>query len=121
MKRSPLSRVFLGTLDRDAAAPTFVLLIKALLFDMRLLVEFTAVSGPQMFHGRSGHDQSSMRLSSMRFAPHFLSLRAERLVAQSGYRALMPMGYWGRPSCDGTPLEFRIVDLIAQHDVRADE
>src|SRR5689334_594801 len=44
-----------------------------------------------------------------------------RPAAQSRYRALRPMGWWGRPSCDGTPLEFRIIDLITQHDVGADE
>src|SRR5690242_16566838 len=121
MKRSPVSRDFQAHSERDARAPAFALLIKALLFDMRLLVVFTAVLRTSKVQWRNGHDQSSMRVYSMRFASHFLSARTERLVAQSGSRALMPMGWWGRPSCDGTPLEFRIIDLITQHDVSADE
>ena len=65
-----------------------------------------------------------MRLSSMRFAPHFPELEVElteRLAAQSGARAFKPRLSAGRPSCDGTPLEFRIIDLITQDDVSADE
>src|SRR5437867_11652729 len=45
----------------------------------------------------------------------------ERLAAQSSYRHFRPRTLAGKPSCDGTPSELCVIDLITQHDVTADE
>src|SRR6266487_3959269 len=87
-----------------------------------------------------------MRSSSMRFTSHSLSAGAtgitrsaypavltsaitfrsrefapgtqQRLAARSKLRHFTSAG---KPSCDGSTAKFRIVDLIPQHDVSADE
>src|SRR5436309_6368404 len=88
-----------------------------------------------------------MRSSSMRFSPH--SAEARRGLGKRGARSpqsslprllgsvvlglsrgwlpnqylghLRPLTSTGQPSCDGSMAEFRIIDLITQHDVSADE
>src|SRR5712691_5241731 len=92
-----------------------------------------------------------MRLSSMRFAPHSADprertagLRGARspqsslprlLILGSEFLSVVSRGWLpnqylghvrpltspGKPSCDGSTSEFRIVDLIPHHDVSADE
>src|SRR6267142_6380808 len=92
-----------------------------------------------------------MRSSSMRFAPHSADprertarLRGARIPQSSLPRLLIlgsefvsvvsrgwlpnqylghvrPLTSPGKPSCDGSTSEFRIIDLITQHDVSTDE
>src|SRR3981081_291477 len=92
-----------------------------------------------------------MRLSSMRFAPHsddpekeLLRLREARIPQSSLPRLLTlgsefvsvvsrgwlpnqylghvrPLTFPGKPSCDGSTSEFRIVERITQHEESADE
>src|SRR5437016_7226451 len=64
-----------------------------------------------------------MRLPSMRFtslSPDLL-LRRGWLPNQYLGHVRRPLTSTGKPSCDGSTAEFRIVDLITQHDVGADE
>src|SRR5712664_3981223 len=64
-----------------------------------------------------------MRSSSMRFTSHSpLLMRAGEAgcpISTSG--TFRPVTSAGKPSCDGSTSEFRIIDLITQHDVTADE
>src|ERR1700704_3718167 len=47
------------------------------------------------------------------------SLRRERPIAQSNCRHSRPMRYPGRSSCDTTPSELGVIDLVTQHDKAA--
>src|SRR4029078_4253657 len=90
---------------------------------------------------KASHTQSSIRSSSMRFSSLSPWLPAERALSElrrGGQRCQLstwrgrppnqylgntrcPLTFSGRASCDGSTVEFRIVDLITHHDVGADE
>ena len=59
--------------------------------------------------------------------PRLLSSRRRLLAFSRGWLPnqsrgyLRPLPQTGKPSCDGSTAEFRIVDLISHHDVSADE
>src|SRR5260370_40680582 len=64
-----------------------------------------------------------MRSSSMRFTSHAPDLMFRRGWLPNQYlgHVRRPLTSTGKPSCDGSMAEFRIIDLITQHDVGADE
>src|SRR2546428_7125220 len=64
-----------------------------------------------------------MRLSSMRFTSLSPGLLRRRGWLPNQYlgHVRRPLTSTGKPSCDGSMAEFRIIDLITQHDVGGDE
>src|SRR5687768_7741933 len=106
---------------------------------MRLLVfSYTAVSGPQLSKVKPHSIIYAVIVHEVYFALSGAARRASPQRARARRAAalakrwrgrlpnqylghLRPLTSSGKPSCDGSTSEFRIVDLIAQHDVSADE
>ena len=117
-------------------------MIVCLLFDMRLMVfGFTAVSGPQMIKADEPRSiiyavivhevYFALSVAARRASPDSELRRGGQRRQLSAWRGRLPNQYlrhtrWpltsaGKPGCDGSTSEFRIVDLITHHDVGADE
>jgi hypothetical protein len=100
-----------------------MLFVLLLLFDMRLLViSITAVCGPQMIKA----DEPRSIIYAVIFHEVYFALSLAYCLGEAGCPISTSGTFWpvtsaGKPSCDGSTSEFRIVDLITQHDVSADE